>query len=178
MNSSLLQLLKDSKNGDNNATAEIYNKFLPLIKKLSRKLDYEEAETDIIIQLLEIIKNIKVNNLKIADDGAAVNYINISLKNNYNSLLKNLIRKKTKTISLNDQIIPVNDNYNDSDISDLYKVMKNINTLQKKIIIGKVVYKYTDSELAKILHVSRQTIVNNKNNALRILKNQYMKIKV
>lgn len=49
-----------------------------------------------------------------------------------------------------------------------------MNTIQKKIIIGKYVYDYSDTELAAILKLSRQSIYKNKKKAFDILKDSMM----
>lgn len=55
MKKTLYELFKMGQNGDEKAKIELYKKFLPRIKKFGRKLLYEEAETDLIILLLEFI---------------------------------------------------------------------------------------------------------------------------
>lgn len=57
MENHLLELLVLSKRGSDEATVEIYKNFLPLIKKLSKKLGYEEAETDMTIHKKFIVAN-------------------------------------------------------------------------------------------------------------------------
>ncbi|NYB75672.1 hypothetical protein HZF24_16105 [Sedimentibacter hydroxybenzoicus DSM 7310] len=42
----LLEILKDAKNGDNDAKEILYVKFKPTINYYSKKLYYEEAHTD------------------------------------------------------------------------------------------------------------------------------------
>lgn len=158
MKNHLLELLLQSKGGSDEATIEIYNKFLPLIRNFSKKSGYEEAETDLTIHLLEFIKKLNIDRLKSVDDGTLVNYISISMNNKYNSLLKNAIIHKIETICLDEQVIMNNDCYEGLDISDLYIQMKSLNKLQKKIIVGKYIYNYTDNELANMFRLSRQTI--------------------
>jgi len=116
MENHLLKLLVLSKGGSNEATTEVYKKFLPLIKKFSKKLGYEEAETDMTIHLLEFIKNLNINRLKNADEGTLVNYISISMNNKYNSLLKKLITHKIETTCIYEQIISINDIYENLDM--------------------------------------------------------------
>lgn len=51
-------------------------------------------------------------------------------------------------------------------------MLRNLNSIQKKIIIGKYMYNYSYKELTKILNVSRQTIYTQKKKALQKLKKE------
>lgn len=61
ISSSLYNLIFKYQLGDKNAFLEIHEKFMPLIKKYSRKLNYDGSYSDMIITLLEIIKKIPIN---------------------------------------------------------------------------------------------------------------------
>ncbi len=63
--SKLYEILKKAQNGSEEHVIELYNKFLPLIKGYGRKLNYEEAESDLIIFLLEYIIKPTLINLEI-----------------------------------------------------------------------------------------------------------------
>lgn len=70
---SLFSIFKFAQMDDDNAILILYNKFLPKIKKCSRSLNYEMAETDITIRFLEFIKNTNFDTLISKCDGAIVN---------------------------------------------------------------------------------------------------------
>lgn len=56
MDKLLLDLIDEANNGDKNALLEIIFRFNYTIKKFSRELKYDGAESDLIISLIEIIK--------------------------------------------------------------------------------------------------------------------------
>lgn len=55
---SLYNLILQSSEGDDKATIEILKKFHPLLNKYTKKLNYECANTDLVIALLEIINSL------------------------------------------------------------------------------------------------------------------------
>ena len=60
----LYDLLVRAKNHDEDATYEIISDFKPTLKKLSNSLYYEEAETDLTIELLNFIRKGDIKKLK------------------------------------------------------------------------------------------------------------------
>ena len=67
----ICNLIKQAKNGDKSCMEKLIATFIPLIKKYSYKLNYEDAENDLIISLLQLIYDMPLSN----NDGQAVNYI-------------------------------------------------------------------------------------------------------
>lgn len=170
MKNTLYELFKMAQKGSNVAKIELYKKFLPCIEGFGRKLFYEEAETDLVIFLLEFIKKVNSEKFKNRNDGEIVNYVYSAFKCKYINLLRQIINKNIEaTISETDFICF--DCYEKIEEDHFFRLLKELNYVQKKIIIGKYVHGYTDVELASILNVSRQTISKQKKKALSILKN-------
>ncbi|HAU5285300.1 TPA: sigma-70 family RNA polymerase sigma factor, partial [Clostridioides difficile] len=61
MQKSFYELIVLARNNSVDDLQEILFMFKPLVKKLSRVLNYEEGETDLIIFFIELIKNIKLS---------------------------------------------------------------------------------------------------------------------
>lgn len=76
----LYNMLKKSKKGNKNATYEIIKDFNNTLIKLSKQLNYEEAKTDLIIELLKLIKNIDINKFQKSEHKQIAKYIHICLK--------------------------------------------------------------------------------------------------
>jgi len=55
VNASLKELIIKAQNGDAEATEQVINRLLPLIKKHSFKLQYDDASSDLIIWILQAI---------------------------------------------------------------------------------------------------------------------------
>ncbi|WP_432662000.1 hypothetical protein R9X47_15655 [Wukongibacter baidiensis] len=85
--------LKRGQNGDKCAIEDIYLRFHPNIKKWSKKLGYEEGESDITIVFLELLKNIDVERFQ-RDDKEVEKYIYTFIKNKSIDLIKKNARKK------------------------------------------------------------------------------------
>ena len=59
MNKPLFQLIESSQNGDKAALLLVIERFSPSIKKFSRKLGYDGADTDLIISFIKNYQRIK-----------------------------------------------------------------------------------------------------------------------
>ena len=58
----LSYLVKEAQTGNKKYMLEIIEKFDPLLKKYGRKLTYDDAYADIMLCLIETIKNIPIFN--------------------------------------------------------------------------------------------------------------------
>jgi RNA polymerase sigma factor (sigma-70 family) len=174
MKKTLYELFMMGKEGDEKAKLELYKKFLPRIKKFGRKLFYEEAETDLTIFLLEFINNVNLEKFQNREDEEIDSYIYKVFKNKYINILRQVINKNIETTIFETNFICY-DCYEKLEEKYIFELMQNLNVIQKKIIIGKYVYDYSDIELAALLKVSRQTIYKNKKTALIILKDEIKK---
>lgn len=147
----------------------IITKFQPIIKKYSRKLDYEEAESDLIIFLIELIKKLPDTN----NESILINYIARSIKNEYIRLNKKQEQIRQKEIltdfgdfkSLYSKNIDIDLNI---DIKDSMKLLsqRQLTVIKYRFFLG-----YSSSKTAEILKVSRQAIFKTEKRALALLKN-------
>lgn len=71
----LAEIALNAANEDEEAIVVIIKKFMPTILKFSRELNYEEAETDLIIGLLEKLPKISSKIVVNTHEGVVVNYI-------------------------------------------------------------------------------------------------------
>lgn len=173
----LYLLFQSAQLGDEESILKLYNKFIPKIRKCARLLNYETAETDITIRFLEFIKNTNFNALNSKSDGAVVNYTNKFFNNAYLNLLRTHM-SKIKYVYLDDENTFTNDiPYYDKrdDLEDAY--LSYLTELQKKIIILKYVYGYSDDEIAKDLQISRQAVNRTKNRGLDTIKEAIREVK-
>nr|WP_312580050.1 sigma-70 family RNA polymerase sigma factor [Sedimentibacter sp.] len=174
MEKTLYELFKMGQEGDEKAKLELYKIFLPRIKKFGRKLFYEEAETDITIFLLEFINKANLEKFQNRTDEEIDSYMYKVFKNKYINILRQNINKNIETTILETDFICY-DCYEKLDKEYFFGLMQSLNDIQKKIIIGKYVYDYSDIELSALLKVSRQTIYKHKKKALTILKDEIKK---
>jgi RNA polymerase sigma factor (sigma-70 family) len=165
----LYYLLIKAQEGDKDALLNILIKFNPIIKSYSRKLNYAEAETDLIIVLLETIISINLNNFEPENEGALVNYIHKVMKNKSVNLFKKNILRTVKPVEFDVTTIPDSCNF-DSQIF-ISRLLDSLPILQKEIIEKKFIYEYSDKEIAQLHGVSRQAVNRTKNRALNNLRN-------
>lgn len=77
-------IISKSKKGDQKCIVEVITKFYPLIKKYSKKLEYDGSNVDLIICLLESILYIPINkNINFKEDKYIVSYLNQCIKHKY-----------------------------------------------------------------------------------------------
>lgn len=88
MNEEIYLLIHQYKNNkDDNSLLTLLDIFRPLIKKYSRKLNYDGAESDLIIYFIELLNKMPLNS-SMNKNKYILSYINISIKNHYIKLSK------------------------------------------------------------------------------------------
>ncbi|WPC42340.1 sigma-70 family RNA polymerase sigma factor [Clostridium sp. JS66] len=168
-------LVKESKEQNKDSLMKIIEMFKPLIKKYSRKLSYDGAETDLLITFIETVLFLPIfKNENLKKDKCIVGYIHSSIKNKYIYLSKkNMNILKTET-ELN---LDICQNEFSSSIEDSFLMkylVDNLNELQKKVIIQKFFYNYSDIEIGKKLKISRQAVNRIKKRALNNLRKEFV----
>ncbi|MBD8045814.1 RNA polymerase sigma factor [Clostridium faecium] len=172
MNDSLYELLRKCKTRDSKYILEIINKFNPLIKKYSYLLNYDDAEQDLIVALIEITYKLPLNKIPTkCPDKYIVSYIHSALKNKYIYLSKkrSILLKQSDELDLNiyEGSITSQDLYNYVFVKDL---LSQVTELQRTILILKFIKNYSETEISNILDISRQSVNKAKNRALVTLK--------
>lgn len=172
---SLYSIYQNAKMGDEESILMLYEKFQPKIKKCSRRLNYETAETDIIIRFLEFIKNTDFEALRSKCDGSVINYTNKFFDNTYLNLL-NAKCTNVLFIYLNDENsftkdVPYYDDQSNLEI-DCFSYLTE---QQRKIIVYRYIYGYSVQEIAQKLKVSRQAVNRTKNRGIKIIRSVYPK---
>ena len=86
MYKSLNSLIQDAQSGNKESMSYLLEKFSPLIRKMSYqialkgKTDQEDVYSDLQLEFILLIHNIKLNCIENVNDGALVNYIAKSIK--------------------------------------------------------------------------------------------------
>lgn len=168
----LYELIKESSKTNQQATLDIINKFSPLIKKYSRKLNYDGADTDLIIAIIVTINYIaRVQNPNIIDkEENIVGYISKVIKNKYIELSKIQSDIYNTEVELN--LDTVEDKLITSiDDSILFtQLLDKLTPLQKKVIEDSILKDKLYKEIAEELGISRQAVNKLKNRAIKNLK--------
>lgn len=165
----ICNLILAAKSGNQDSMLEIINIFRPLIKKYTFKMNYEDAENDLILSMVQLIYNMP----DLSNDGQAVNYINQSIYTSYIRYIKAQIKKRENEYqydaeSTND-LNALYEDFSEPNI-DLYNAIKQLPSIQQQIIMLKFFYMMSDKEIMAKLNLSRQSIYKNKIKALSKLK--------
>lgn len=180
INCELFETLCLAKSNDKEALMKILKKFNPMIKKLARNLPYDEAESDLIIHLIELVCKFDLNTPYKNNQGAFVNYISNSLRNKSIDLFKNHISKHHVEFELNLDIAHSQD-LSENIINKLFiHQLLNSNCLsdkQKIVLTEKYLKDNPESEIATNLNISRQAVNRLKISGLSNNRN-YLKIKI
>lgn len=168
MGNGILELIGRRKDNNEEVTAEIIDRFRLTIKKFSRELNYEEAETDLIICLIELIQGSKLDTIE--NEGMIVNYIYNTLRNKKIDLFKKHIKGKATNIELNLDILVDNLNTSMEDAIFIEEALKQLNERQRYIIVSRFIDGYSYNEIAQKLGISRQAINKAKNKAIEIMR--------
>ncbi|SHH41981.1 sigma-70 family RNA polymerase sigma factor [Tepidibacter thalassicus] len=174
MQKKLYEIIAEAQNGNKESMMLIINKFNLLIKKYSKKLNYDGAYSDLIINLIEIIKNIPIyENKNIKREECIIKYISSSLKYKYIKLSKKYKNIYVSEIELNEKItVSKNQTENTIEIKFLLNEFLDKLSNRQRYILQKIyIYGYTESEIAKKLQISRQAVNKTKKKALKKLQN-------
>ncbi len=168
-------IVKKAQNGDEKSMMEIIEKFKPLTKKYSRKLNYDDAEVDIIIFLIETIKKIPIfTNINLNKDECIVGYIHTSIKNRYISLSKEYMSINSHETPLDINIISHYTLQDDQESINnhifIFHLLDKLPPYQKQIIKNIFIDNMPETALSNRLHVSRQSVNRAKNRALSNMK--------
>lgn len=160
-NSNLCKLVSESQNNNKKSMEELYNMFIPLLKKYSWLSHSEDSYSELTLKLLECIHKIPVELDKFRDnDGLICAYINTSIKNEY-------IRLNKKCESYENNIVLSEDFtnyllvYKDKDLDDdllVYEAHHILDKLDFKIFILKYFRDYTDCDIGELIGISKQAV--------------------
>lgn len=169
----LYQILFNCKLHDEKSYLKLIEKFQPLLKKYAYLLNYEDAYNDMQLALLELTQIIPIQNFKNNDNDAfLISYISKSMKNKYIALSsKNQKTQSHMLLSLDEMIDCTDENNKDIKFNIVIELnLDSLTELQKKVIICRYYYGYSDVEIAKILGISRQAVNKLRNRGIEKLR--------
>src|SRR3712207_5494569 len=134
MKENLYTIILESKHVNQISMLHLIEKFRPLINKYAKKLNYDGADSDLIIAFICIIKAIPIKtNLNLKETQQIVGYIANSIRYKYIELSK----KNSKNISclkINEEIMGIESMKNIDESLYLKKCLDMLPHLQKHII--------------------------------------------
>lgn len=175
-------LLQNAKSGDQKAMEQLIQKFSGLLYSYAKKLNYEDALSDMTLQFIEFVYRINVDKMSIQKEGAIINYICRAIKNEFCQILvKRVIPANTERTmsSLSDEQVAVIETCmtapEDDSLEFALLVSDSCLTDYQRIVLwGIFYYGYSVSEIASRTRTSRQAVNQAKNRALKMLKRNLM----
>lgn len=170
-NEDLAKVLEKVNKGDDLAFEELLQVFGSLIAHYKRKLKYDDAEQDLILYLIELIKNLELKKF-VGNPDYLQRYIAASLGNQYIYLSK----RKSKIMIESYELY---ENYNYFQIEedeniDLKAALKKLSKKQQTAIVLRYKFGFTDAEIGDKLKISRQAVNKLESRAFIILR-KYLK---
>lgn len=156
MNYLLKEILMKAHDRDADSMAELILKFSPLIRKYKRYLNYDEAETDLIIALIEMVYYLCPSNIENYSEGQLVKLIQKTIRNKAIDLHRKQIVKDRETALPEDYELI--DNYPYFTMIYFNDILKNLSPRQQQIIKYKILHGFSDIEIGNFLHISRQAV--------------------
>jgi len=169
MVSALHKELIEAKQNSNKDMMQIITKFMPLIKKYSRKLPYYEIETDLIITIIKAINSYPISENE-EDEKIIVSYLAQSIKHEYIRLSKKNSKIILLEVDLDDTLylIKSNDNVEETVIVNI--ILDELPDKQRILMKELFIDGYSEAYLAERHHVSRQAINKTKRKALENIR--------
>jgi DNA-binding CsgD family transcriptional regulator len=160
----LIDVIRSAQGENQEDMLLLLEKFSKLFKKYGKKLNYEDAENDLTADFIELIKTFDLKKLNNTGDGAVVNFLVRATYRFYLKRLNLLIEKRPREISIEDMTFRQKKTMLGQmvveDDDPIFMLFPQWGLTQKEIIVLNEIYEkgHTASEVASILHVSRQNI--------------------
>lgn len=172
----ICNLIVEIQSGNNDSLLSMLEKFDPLLKKASYKLNWEDAFEEFRVYFISLLKNIDITNFRNKSDPAFCLYFKRSI---YNYLIVCTKKKENleKANFIDDLSIydtrffecqnSCSDTYDELLIADLRKTL---NELEFQIVIALYFDNLSVVQIADNLNISRQSVNSTKLKALKKMR--------
>lgn len=152
----LLEEIKKAQEGDLDSMEYLVEVFQPLLIKYSYMLEpVEDTKSELTLYLMKVIRKIPLDRKEYSEIKYILGYIKTSIRRHY------IYLSSVKQREENTEQKVINDYetfyYSNSNIV-FYDLIKNLNNKEKFILEKKFVDDYSNSDIAKILDISRQNV--------------------
>lgn len=172
----LTTLITEAQSGNQDAMMQLITQFQPLLRKYSRRLNYEDSDNDLILLFIESIMRTNINSIKQKSEGALVSYIVKAVYHSYCILIKQAVAHRAAPYSLEELTDGqfFSSSMYHSPVQHHLDFPKGILTQREELIL-KQLYEseLSVSEIAQVYHISRQAINQSKLRAESKLRTYY-----
>lgn len=171
-----LDLIRKSQDGDESATLALVQKFNPLLKRYARKLSYEDALSDLVLDFLELLYNINLDGIRIGDERGVVAYVSSAVHSFYIKRLSAVIHQLNiqsfSDLSEDEQFYVESISRVDDSLaeSEFRFILSTLTELESQVITSLYYSGYSVTEIAQKQKVSRQAVNKTKIRALKKLR--------
>lgn len=156
----------------------LIEKFRPLILKYARhlnKTERDDAIQDMIVAFILVIKKMEPNKFpQEASEKYLLSYIQKAMYTHFLDLSKRQTQIITMDIDDLVYVERVDDALSPSEMMELREMLADLTALQRKVLVIRYLYGYSDAEIADQLHISRQAVNRAKNRAVAVLKEKHL----
>ncbi len=169
-------LIIELQKGSKDAILQLIEKFDPLLKKYAYKLRYDDAYNDLLLEFIQLLKNLRLNVLDNTCEGTLVSYISTSIHSFYikKSIALKKLHKFVPYSDLSDSelyyievVSAISDTYFELDFTNFDYLLTELESSVIKMIY---LWGYSVLEIASIYGISRQAVNQTKIRALKKLK--------
>ena len=164
----LLPLVKKFKNQDMSSFVAIYDSFKKLISFYAMKLNFEDAESELILFFIELLYSLELKNFAYDSSESLKKYIAVCIRNHYIALSV----KNTKYTNSNCELYENSGfcTYPYDERVIVEQLFDFLSEKQKTVLIYRYIYGYSDCEIARKLNIKRQAVNRLKNRAFKVLR--------
>ena len=156
----LYQIVKGCQQNDESCFSEIYNRFLPLLKKYSSGFyDKDDAFDALYYSFIICLYKMPLNNEQFKHNGVIVSYICTTVRNQYYALCIEKAKKHNVICSYEELDIEQADKtIKEDDELLLFSLKQVLKEEEVNLVKLKYILKYSDVEIAKMKGISRQAV--------------------
>ena len=170
-NSEIIKIIKEIQSNDMSRFGELYDVFSVLIRHFDYKSDFEDASSELSLFLLELIYSLDTD--KFISDGseALKRYIAVSLRNRYIALSKRKAARRCEIACLEENTASTV--LNQDERLALKEGLRLLSAQQRKAIVLRHIYGFSDAEIADRLGITRQAVNRLGSRGLKTLRQYF-----
>lgn len=166
--SELYAEILNASRGNKDAIEHLIIRFMPLIKKNSAILNYDGADSDLIIFFIEKLYTLDTENLSRYSDSQLIMFYKTLFRNKAIDI--NRQRKKILECTENFEQDTIEIGYEDNPSFIFYDLIKDLSPKQQDVIKLKFMIGLSDVEIGQVMGITRQAVNRLYNRAILALR--------
>lgn len=166
--SELYAEILNASRGNKDAIEHLIIRFMPLIKKNSAILNYDGADSDLIIFFIEKLYTLDTENLSRYSDSQLIMFYKTLFRNKAIDI--NRQRKKILECTENFEQDTIEIGYEDNQSFIFYDLIKDLSPKQQDVIKLKFMIGLSDVEIGQVMGITRQAVNRLYNRAILALR--------